>query len=174
MIVQIANKYMAYRRQADGVLVNIQSGLVLPSAEEQTARTAALGTQHGGVWSFVELTPDQFQQALIILHQQRGATLTAGGEVIGRSLMTLSSNKSTIAANGIDSATITLNTQDATYTGAVHFEVVPPEGEQAEVSETCTAGIATLTLTTLQAGVHELRASALGYGLVNLTIEGIV
>lgn len=91
----------------------------------------------------------------------------------GTASLSISTNKSQIQMDGIDAATITVTASDNTYAGKIWFAVQFPEGNIEEVADNFVAGVALLTLTSEQYGVHRITAIAPGYGQASLEIEGV-
>lgn len=166
-------KYIAMKRDTDNVLFNVRAVPVLPSDAEQATEEAAMLLINGGTWEGVELSADQYMQAIAILRQGRRPK-HVDGEIIGNAKMQISSDKASIQANDIDAVTITVNTGDAAYTGNIKFIITTPESSgdlQSVVA--CVAGVASETITTEQIGTHTVRAESVEFGAVEITFAGV-
>lgn len=157
------------RRIADNVLVSwVDEAQNLPASVPATT-----STNYGGSiedYEVVEVTDEQAAQ--IMANIPAKSTLIAG-VVAARSLPQIASDKTQVQNDGADSATITVTAADNTHAGKVWWTVRLPEGNEARVEDSFTAGVATLTLTTEQEGTHTVVADCLDYGQVTIEIEGV-
>lgn len=122
----------------------------------------------GSDWTFTELTQQQY---LDMVGQSGRAYLIDGSIVIKE--LALTSNKAQITADGVDSATLTADTGDASYTGDVRFTVTAPNGNVITEDVACVAGVATTTMTTTQVDMHAVKAECVEFGRDEITVEGI-
>lgn len=165
--------YLGMKQDNSGILMNIRAVYVLPDDAAQLAEEITMAQSFGGTWQGVQLTPDQYAQALLILRQCRQPKFL-NGEIIGSTKMQISSDKASIQANDIDTATLTVDVGDAAHTGNITLVVQTPESDgdlQSVVA--CVAGVATETLTTEQVGTHIVRAQSFEFGTVEIQIEGV-
>lgn len=126
----------------------------------------------GGIatnWQVVTLTEQQYEA---VKATYPGRAYLSGGNVTAKSLA-LSSNKAQITADGIDSATLTADTGDVSYTGNVEFTVTAPDGTVLTENVACIAGVASTSMTTTQVDMHNVKAECVEFGSDEITVEGI-
>lgn len=126
----------------------------------------------GGIaanWQVITLTNEQYDQ----VRAASPARAYLNGGIITSKGLILSSNKTQITANGVDSATLTATASDPAYTGSVTFTVIAPNGDTVQETVSAVAGVATTTLTTNQVDEHRITAQTINFGSDDLAVEGI-
>lgn len=163
-------KFYGLRRQ-DGLLI-APAIMAEPDSTWKTIRENKAASDFGGVWQWLELDADTYEQAKSKLAAGRSAYFI-GGNVTSANGVSVSTDKTSILANDTDSAAITLEVDNAAFAGAVRWRIIPPEGAEISGVETMSAGVATLNLTTEQIGTHQIWVDVLEYGSATLSIEGV-
>lgn len=157
----------AAQRIADG-LISVATDV--PNLPTNLIQRAIDGD--GGItenWQGITLTDQQYDA---VKAAYPGRAYLAGGNITAKSLA-LTSNKAQITADGVDSATLTANTGDASYTGNVEFTVIAPNGTVLTENVACIAGVATTTMTTTQVDMHTIKAECIEFGSDEIAVEGI-
>lgn len=155
------------RRLSDGLISSVTD---VPNPPSNLIQRAIDGD--GGIfgdWEQLILSNVQVSE----IEAANGGRAYLNNDAISIKSLVLSSNKSQITANGIDSAAITANTGDNSYTGQVKFTVTAPDGTIAIESVNAVAGVATTTLTTTQVANHVIRAECVEFGYKEIVVEGI-
>lgn len=166
----------AVRRKTDGLLVDIQAMGEFPTSEQQQKRLQNAIQQIGGTVSNWEvyLVPNEVWIGINTFARQF-ATI-AEGAITGITQSTppsVNPNKVQIQNDGVDQATIQATISDASYTGAVKWMVIAPDGSVMKQSENAVAGAASLALTTTQEGIHRVVAETELHGIAQIEIEGV-
>lgn len=120
-------------------------------------------------WQVIALSQQQYND---VIASYPGRAYLSDGSVAPKTL-TLTSNKAQITADGVDSATLTANTGDASYTGNVKFTVTAPNGTIFTEDVAASAGVATTAMTTTQVDNHAAKAESIEFGSDEIAIEGI-
>lgn len=120
-------------------------------------------------WQIITLSQQQYSDALLA---SPGRAYLSDGSVTPKALA-LTSSDAQITADGVDSATLTANTGDASYTGNVRFTVTAPDGTILTEDVVAVAGVATTTMMTTQVDNHTVKAESIEFGSDEITVEGI-
>jgi hypothetical protein len=162
---------ISVRRISDNLLYVADYPPNLPKLSEQTICIENAVRALGGVaadWQFITLNDAQYHA----MEGQMGRAYLQGGNIVIKS-MNLSSDKASIAADGVEAATISADVGDANYTGEVKFTVIAPDGSSSSSTVNAVAGIAVDTVTTEQADTHIIRAECVEFGVAEITLEGV-
>lgn len=157
----------AAQRISDGLLSVVTD---VPSEPSNLLQRAIDGD--GGIladWQLITLSSQQYNG---VTSAYPGRAYLVDGAITAKSL-NLTSNKAQITADGIDSATLTANTGDASYTNNVEFTVIAPDGTITTEIIAAVAGVATTTITTTQVDSHTIKAECVEFGNDEITLEGI-
>lgn len=163
--------YISAKRLSDNLLYPPQRPKQLP-ADNGAAMISNAISAFGGTaqdYEFIELSSQQYAA---IMAAQPGRAYLVNDEIVAKT-MTLNSNKATITANGTDTATITADTGDANYTGAIRFTLIPPTGDPLVSTVNAVAGVAQEAVTTQQVDEHVIRVESVEFGVKELTIKGV-
>lgn len=96
-----------------------------------------------------------------------GLTYKGNGEFYPR--LAITTDKTSITANGTDTATITVTVQDTVNPHAISFTV----NNGAPVVKNTVNGVATLPITTTVAGNYIVTATSDLYGTNSVTVKGV-
>lgn len=155
------------RRIADNLVVSVDDTPNLPSVP------LTIPANYGGAVEDYEVIEVTSQQAAQIQANFPAKSTLIEGVVAARALPEISTDNTEIQDTGADVATITVTVTDNTHTGKIWWTVDMPEGQQMREEENMVAGIATLTLTTEQIGVHKITADVMAFGQVSIEVEGV-
>jgi hypothetical protein len=162
--------YRATKRISDGILT---WGDEVPTlGDEATEQTNAV-IMFGGVpsdYELIELTPEQFA-ALRAAMPARSKLV--GGVLTSATPITTGLSAATVEADGVATITLSVDTHDASYGGAVTVNVTPPDGGAASATLTASAGLASTTISTNQVGVHQVAVETVLHGLAFTSFEGV-
>lgn len=157
----------AAQRISDGLLSVITDVPAPPSNLIDRAIAGDSGDMQD--WQMIPLSQQQYND---VIASYPGRAYLSDGSVTPKTL-TLTSNKAQLTADGVDSATLTANTGDASYTGNVRFTVTVPDGTILTEDVSAIAGVATTTMTTTQVDNHTVKAESIEFGSDEIAIEGI-
>lgn len=157
----------AAQRISDGLLSVITDVPSIPTNLIDRAIAGDSGAPED--WQMITLSQQQYND---VIASYPGRAYLSDGSVTPKALA-LTSNKAQITADGVDSATLTANTGDASYTGNVRFTVTAPDGTILTEDVSAIAGVATTTMTTTQVNAHTVKAECIEFGSDEITVEGI-
>lgn len=111
--------------------------------------------------------------AALAAHNDGAFIGNENGVIVIRQISDLSADKSELENDGADSATITADVADASFTGQITWRVIAPDGTESIETEAMSAGQATLLVTTTQEGSHSVSAEVVDYGSKQIEIQGV-
>lgn len=154
-------------RISDGLLSAVTEVPNLPSNIIQRAIDGDGGIESD--WQVVELSTEQ---AAAVQDAYPSRSYLSGGNLTTKTL-NLTSNKTQIIADGVDSATLTAETGDPDFTGIIQFYAVAPNGDSVNDIVTAVAGVASTTIVTNQVDMHTITAETVDFGSDTVTVEGV-
>ncbi|HEX3053226.1 MAG TPA: hypothetical protein VHP83_21385 [Aggregatilineaceae bacterium] len=141
--------------------------------EDQARRQTEAASLFGGTaadYTFIELSPAQYAAVVAAMP---GRSFLIDGAVISKLPPTLTANKSTVIADGVDTATITAQVSDPACTDILKWTVYVPDGSLVQGQENLIAGAAVLELQTSALGLHRISAESEQWGIAASAVEGI-
>lgn len=154
-------------RNIDGLLSAVTEVPNLPSNIIQRAIDGDGGIESD--WQVVELSTEQ---ATAVQDAYPSRSYLSEGSLTTKSL-TLTSNKTQIVADGVDSAILTADTGDIEFAGDIKFHAVAPNGDSVTDTVTAVAGVASTTIVTNQVDMHTITAETVDFGSDSIIVEGI-
>jgi len=121
-------------------------------------------------WEYVELSDEAYLQWRMALP---GRSYLLNSAVFSKAAPTLTLSKATVLADGEDSTTMTVDLQDAAYSGAVEWRITAPDGERQTVSTEAVAGVATLVLQVAvnAVGIYAIEVETITHGVAFSQVE---
>lgn len=164
----------AVRRKVDGLLADVQESAFFPADTSPRLQNAI--AQLGGTaedWAVYEVPASEWQN--INLFGRQFATLSNNQitTLAQSNPPVLTASKNSLVADGIETALLEARFSDASYRGSVKWTIVAPEGDVLVSSENAVAGVASLSFSTLQEGLHRMMVETELHGVASLEIEGI-
>lgn len=156
--------YFTARHIISGILYTLDFSPSLLVSDDEIIQANAARALGGVAADYEAYLPTDAQVAAIQAVLPGRAYIDAQGNVTSKSV-TLTSDKAQILTDNTDTATLTANVNDPSYTGDVRFTVTTPEGTTEIETVAAVAGVATMSLTTGVLGDHQITAEAVAYGV---------